>query len=285
MRIPGLFAALFPLALASCASIGPARDATMSAGSRYVALGSSFAAGAGIGPLQPDSPERCGRTTNNYASLLAQELRLDLDDRSCGGATTAHLLGPWDELAPQLDAVGANTRLVTITVGGNDLNYVGLLFMAGCDPATGLRFGDRAIPCQTLQEPPAEKYAAVETALRELVARVRRQAPGARIVFVQYVTLVPQQPCARAKISGQSASLAAGVGLRLAEITARVARQAGADVLAADVLSREHTPCDADPWSIGLPADHNASQGAPWHPNAAGHRAIARHLADMLGRG
>lgn len=49
---------------------------------------------------------------------------LNLVDVSCGGATTAHILGAWSELAPQIDAVTSDTKLVTVTIGGNDLNYV-----------------------------------------------------------------------------------------------------------------------------------------------------------------
>src|SRR5690606_10476488 len=101
-------------------------------GMEYVALGSSYAAGAGIGPLQAGSPDRCQRTTNNYASLLAKRLGLQLTDVSCGGAKTEHLLGPWNELPAQLDAVTGTTRLVTVTVGGNDIDYMGVLFGGSC---------------------------------------------------------------------------------------------------------------------------------------------------------
>ena len=43
----------------------------------------------------------------------------------------AHVLAPWNELPAQIDAVTPDTRLVTITIGGNDLNYIGNLFMVG----------------------------------------------------------------------------------------------------------------------------------------------------------
>ena len=95
-------------------------------------MGSSYAAGAGMGPLQQGSPERCLRTTNNYPSLLAKRLSLRLTDVSCGGATTTHLLSAWNELPAQLDAVTDATRLVTVTIGGNDINYMGALFGGSC---------------------------------------------------------------------------------------------------------------------------------------------------------
>jgi hypothetical protein len=50
------------------------------AGSRYVAMGSSFAAGPGLPSRVPGSPRRVGRATGNYAHLVARELGLDLHD-------------------------------------------------------------------------------------------------------------------------------------------------------------------------------------------------------------
>jgi hypothetical protein len=52
----------------------------LSTGSRYVAMGSSFAAGPGIGRRVPGSPRAAGRSTGNYAHLVALRLGLDLDN-------------------------------------------------------------------------------------------------------------------------------------------------------------------------------------------------------------
>jgi hypothetical protein len=40
------------------------------AGSGYVAMGSSFAAGPGISPRAAASPRRAGRSSGNYAHLV-----------------------------------------------------------------------------------------------------------------------------------------------------------------------------------------------------------------------
>jgi hypothetical protein len=64
------------------------------AGSRYVAMGGSFAAGPGLPSRVPGSPRRAGRPTGNYAHLVASELGLDLHDVTFSGATTSDLLGP-----------------------------------------------------------------------------------------------------------------------------------------------------------------------------------------------
>lgn len=277
-----LAALLATAALAGCATLGgnpPLRD-----GDRYVAMGSSFAAGAGIGPLKENTPQRCGRTTNNYATLLAARLGLALDDQSCGGATTAHVLGPWKELAPQVDALTPDTRLVTLTIGGNDLNYVGNLYMSACAPGKPMKVQGHSLPCTGPVLPGEADYARVEQGLRQIAQEVRQRAPRARLVFVQYVTLVPESPCPVADLPAERAAPMRELGRRLAEITARVAAENKALVLPADSLSQGHSPCDVEPWANGLPADRASTQGAPWHPNAAGHAAIAEALAALLGR-
>src|ERR1700728_4596927 len=100
-------------------------------GSRYVAMGSSFAAGPGLPTRVPGSPRRAGRSTGNYAHLLARALGLDLHDVTFSGVTTGDLLSPSATGQPaQLDAVTPDTALVTITAGGNDVGYVGRLTLA-----------------------------------------------------------------------------------------------------------------------------------------------------------
>lgn len=267
------------LALTACTTT-QAGQAALAPGSRYVALGSSFAAGAGIGPTKPGTPERCQRTAINYATLLAQRLNLTLDDQTCGGATTAHILGPWNELPPQAEAITPDTRLVTVTIGGNDLRYVAGLMGSSCRAGAPVMAG----PCWPTPIPTEDDYAKAETGLRQVAQMVAARAPRARLVFVQYVTLVPDQPCAAAMLVPADAAISRGIGERLAAITARVARESGALVLPADALSRDHTPCSAVPWSHGMSAGYDRTQGAPWHPNAAGHAAIANALAERLDR-
>src|ERR1700722_12018912 len=101
------------------------RMPSVPAGSRYVAMGSSFGAGPGLTPRAPGSPRRAGRSAGNYAHLVAGALGLDLRDVTYSGATTSALLQSSAAGQPaQLDAVTPDTRLVTITAGGNDVGYL-----------------------------------------------------------------------------------------------------------------------------------------------------------------
>lgn len=276
MKIIGLAIAAVSVML----PVGVALSKPIPKNAQYVAMGSSFAAGAGFGTQKPGTPNRCGRSDQNYASLLAAKLNLILDDQTCNGATTTHLLGPWNEIAAQLDAVGPDTRLVTATIGGNDLNYAAYLLATACGADNMVAIGGRTIPCPPHSVPTEADYAALESRMREVVRRVKAKAPQARFIYVQYVTLVPRRPCSSAPIPPEKAAVAREIGRRLAAITVRAARLEGGEVLDADRLSRRHTACDAEPWSVG--AKEVPGQGALWHPSRLAHAEIAAALAQRL---
>lgn len=265
------------LALAGCATATTQPALTIGPGARYVSLGSSYAAGAGIGPLVVGTPQRCGRTENNYAHLLAVRMQLNLIDASCGGATTAHVLGPWNELPPQLDAVTADTRLVTITIGGNDLNYVRNLMIGTCGRVPGM-VPPAGRTCPSPAWPSEAEYNALGQQLREIAREVRRRAPQAQLVFVDYVRILPDVgACETLPLDGALMAAAREAFSRMAEITARSAAAEGAMLLPAGELSRGHDACSMEPWSTGYPG-----KPAAWHPTAAGHAGIAAALAERL---
>ncbi len=278
-------AAVLTLCLVGCAQMeGVGRAIPQKAA--YVSMGSSFAAGANIGPLQAGSPERCGRTTNNYASILSARMGLTLTDVGCGGAKSEHILGTWNELPPQIDALTPDTRLVTITIGGNDVNYVGWLFASSCRQGIPLNRGPATQSGQCPSGPPPgdELFAKLGANLRTITSEIRRRAPNATIIFVQYVTLVSDSACPLEAVSPEDAAVAKGIGKRLSAVTNAAALNSGALVLNADELSTAHTPCSTQPWANGMHIGYDTKNGAPWHPNAAGHAAIADGLADLLTR-
>lgn len=274
-------AALLLIASAACAPLPKAASIPLPAGGRYVAMGSSFASGPLLGPLKPGSPPRCARTVSNYPALLAQRLGLTLVDVSCGGARTQHILGPWNELPAQIESVTADTRLVTLSIGGNDLGYVTGLIAASCRAGAPFRPG----PCAAKVTPTEEDFAKLESNLQEIVRQVTARAPTAKLVLVQNLTLVPPASCAAVTIDPADAEASRAIGLRIAEITAKVARATKTTLLSSDLLSRQHTACSPAPWTVGMSPGYDGSKGAPWHPTAAGMRAVADALAAELGAG
>lgn len=255
-------------------------------GERYVAMGSSFSAGPGLRPAKPGPHPRCGQSQNNYPTLLAERFGLNLTDRTCSGAMTTNILGPWKEIAPQIEAVTPQTRLVTITIGGNDLNYIGNLFSATCHYRNANRTpGSKPRTCNAVRTPQNVDYARVEMQMNEIIRRVRSQAPRARIVLVQYLTPLPPagQLCEATPVSPEHAAIVRTIGKRLGEITDKVARERGVLVVEMNIASKGHTPCDGEnAWMIGSPAGYDGSLGLQWHLNLAGMRATAQDISWWL---
>jgi len=107
------------LALAVTATL-PAQAGAFSAqadDTTYVALGDSFSAGTGTRASTGD----CYRSPYGYPALIAGAQGLDLDYQACSGATTA------DVLNNQVGALTAETDLVTMTIGGNDLGFADVI--------------------------------------------------------------------------------------------------------------------------------------------------------------
>jgi lysophospholipase L1-like esterase len=250
--------------------------------SPYVALGSSFAAGLGLGSREPGSPFVCQRSINGYPQQLARMAKFVLTEMSCSGATIGHVLrGGQMFLGPQIEAVGPDTQLVTITAGGNDIGYVGDLTAMAYRRKGGLaglmvgRFWKGAKPVG--ERDSARLQADMEATLRE----IRRRAPAARIVVVTYPEILPDAgTCPQIGIDDGQAALMQSVARRLVEVTRAAANAAGATVVDMAVLSKGHDACAALPWVNGsAPAN-----GAPFHPTLAGATATAEQIMMGLGK-
>jgi lysophospholipase L1-like esterase len=252
--------------------------------SRYVALGSSMAAGPGIRPSAAGAPFGSGRSARNYAHLFAERLNLDLVDVTFSGATTAHVLVDRQRSAqPQIQALDGTEELVTVTIGGNDVGYVPLL-MAASLPAVVRRLPPFAAGFRELLDPDARGKAldGIGAALHAVGAAVRQRSPRARVVFVDYLTLLPPDGEAATPLSVEHANLGRVVARRLADATAEAARGTGCELVRAGQASRNHHGWSADPWAVaaGLPLPWRP---APFHPNAAGMRAVAGLILEQIG--
>jgi lysophospholipase L1-like esterase len=250
---------------------------------RYVAMGSSFAAGPGISTSADQPPTRCNRSVDNYAHQLARKRDLQLVDVSCGGATTANILGPWDALPPQLDAITRDTLLVTVTIGGNDIGYIGCLI------AASMTYGKDHVATEGWRCPIAANtsetaWQQLATSMRAIAAQVKQRAPAARLIFVDYPVVLPEQGvCLPTPLSTEQADVMRATAKRLAEVTAAVAHESHSELFAASMLSKGHDACAEVPWMNGFPRSNEKLIGAPYHPNIAGMTAIANALDEMLG--
>lgn len=247
---------------------------------QYVAMGSSFAAGIGLGPRAPGSPIACMRTVNGYPSQLAALIKLPLVDVSCSGATTAHILSGGQLFQrPQLNAVKPGTKLVTITSGGNDVGYVGGLSFEAAQ--NGSSFSNRLARLFLKQPAPRGPgdFEKVRRDLAEAVGQVRQRARAATVVLVTYPTILPPDgTCPRLNISEDQARRSYQIGEFLADATRAAANDSGALLVDMHRLGADHHACSATPWTNGW----KDIQGTPFHPTLLGARETARAIAAAL---
>jgi len=246
---------------------------TLPSGASYVAMGSSFAAGLGI----LDQLGACGRSDHNYPHLVAAALDLKLTDVSCSGATTDHILDTSQNGAPpQIEAVTADTALVTVTIGGNDIRFTASTFACTRQPAD-------AHCAANLDQ------AAIDDAVSQLPARlaatfdaIEARAPQAVIVLVTYPRVFPDDAvsCSELELSADDTAYLAALGQRLEDTSVSVAASRGIPIADAYVLGNEHGPCaPAERWVNGASVGQS---GAPFHPTAEGHIAMSELVLAAL---
>jgi len=245
-------------------------------GLNYVAMGSSFAAGPGIPPVQTSpGASACSRSVNNYPSIVARDLGANLTDVTCSGATTANVLTTSQAgLPPQVEAVGPDTRTVTVTIGGNDVNYLGSINVYSCQTSGGTNCG--SVDRNKIEQ----AFTELQGRIANVVNAVHQRAPQAHVYLVSYFTILPDAGvCPNVPLTDEQASYERSIASRLAGATAAAASSTGATLVDLAGASRGHDACSASPWveSYRPPAGR-----ATYHPNEAGMRAAADLVESAL---
>jgi len=236
------------------ASTLPATAALPTSVDQYVALGDSFAAGQGAGPYL----NACRQSNNGYPALLGAVTGVNLlRNATCSGATTVNVN------ATQLSSLNRETTLVTLTVGGNDLNAVRV---AGT--CIALPFACKASVNAALNRLPA-----LAVSLTNTYARIAAAAPNAQILVTGYPLLF-KTPVN--DFFDSITTLNAGMTALNATIQGAVG-MAGTNFHFVDVASAfaGHGIGSADPWIRSGGAD-------ALHPNAAGYIAYKNALQAVL---
>jgi lysophospholipase L1-like esterase len=254
---------------------------------RYVALGDSYSSGTGAPPY---SDARCRRSPVTYSNLLAGvavgDLRLDRPvNAACHGAVTDDLYSSQVPGVPaQLDAVRANTRLVTLTMGGNDLGFSTTL--GRCTLTDCARSG----PLVTAQQL-TETRVKLTAAYRQIRSEMHNEG---RVKVLSYPAVLPNpddpgdpQPT-RKRCPGVTGNLSAAELRLIYGATARVDKMIRDAVIATGdprisyvnglELLRGHRVCSSARWTNGFTSPLSDS----FHPNAAGYRAMASQLRRVL---
>jgi lysophospholipase L1-like esterase len=261
---------------------------TVSAPKHYVALGDSYASGPGI-PVQRADPVGCKRSTSNYPTRLAAVLRIrDYTDMSCGGARTGNMTAPQPvrlgSNPPQFDALRPDTDLVTLTIGGNDIDigdlWASCARLGATDPP-----GD---PCKRQAttggtDRYAQRIAAAAPKVARVLEGIRARSPHARVLLVGYLRLLAAAlgcylvvPIARGDVAYLDT-----VERRLTAMLADQASHHGAVFVDSYAGSLGHDACQlpAAKWVEGTSP---ISPAAPLHPNATGMQAVANLTLDTL---
>jgi lysophospholipase L1-like esterase len=229
----------------------------------YVALGSSFAAGPGIPPVDD---QYCARSTDDYPHQVAAALHLTLVDVTCSAATTADFTQPQGPKPPQLDAITADTGLVTINMGGNDIGFSGSSLSCSSKAAAQQ-------PCQ-LPTPDVtdQKAAAMTAALVSAIHQVQQKAPKAQIYVVSYLDVYPDpgRSCPPDNlISDADSATIQHMGVVLNDATRAAAVQAHVPFVDAYAASKGHDICSGkDQRDVEGAKVENT--GYNYHPNPAG---------------
>lgn len=251
----------------------------------YVALGSSFGAGPGVGSPAADSPTLCWRSAANYAHELARMRNLKLIDATCSGSTAEQALhGGQYFQPPQVDSVGPHTRLVTITTGGNDVFYLPNMFGWSCaNKSGGTPVAWRPLVCKTTSvEQEQQAFAALPATFDRLIATARQRAPSADIVVVDYITVLPSTGACPDRVPFTPAEFdrARAAAGRLKALTAAVAARNNVTLIKASELTAEHDVCSERPWVFGYtyPATPLNFGPIPYHPTAEAMSRVAAAL-------
>ncbi len=216
----------------------------------YDALGDSYASGYGVPPY-----EACGRSQSAYAVQLDGRMQIDLDDFvACAGATTTSLVA-----GGQLKALDANTDLVTISVGGNDIRWSSAV--VACLGGTDTQCADG------LAVTSGRVTTVLPGLLDSVYSQVSARAPAAHVVVTGYPRLFsPASGPFLAASSSEQEALNDGAD-RLNEVLAEAAAEHGFQFV--DVTKRfsGHGVNAPDAWLLG-PFDAGA-----FHPDTDGYKA------------
>jgi lysophospholipase L1-like esterase len=252
----------------------------------WAGLGDSYAAGPLI-PNQQLNPLGCLRSDHNFAHLAAASLGRSLADVSCSGAktddmTAAQDVTPGPANPPQFNALTADTQIVTLQVGGNDIGFTSIL--QNC--ATANPF---AHPCRDKyvvngRDTLADRIAATAPKIAAVLQGIHARSPGARVFVVNYAAILPETGSGcwpQVPIAFTDVPYLRSVEKNLNAMLAQQAAANGARIVDDYTASIGRDACKSAStrWVEPLVPGNAA---APFHPNARGEAGIAAVVASAV---
>ena len=263
----------------------PASQATTPV--RYVALGDSYSAASGVLPPDPAAQPNCIRSTANYPHLIAAATGAALTDVTCGGADTSDYFTPqYDNVPAQLDAVTADTELITMTIGGNDSGvFINSIVQCGIAGASTLGQGS---PCKDRYGSSFEDTVRNTTypSLVNALDAVTAAAPDAEVAILSYPWILPTSGGCFDKmpVAEGDVPYLRSLQTTLNDAVRRAAEATGATYVDLNEVSEGHDACQP----LGVRWIEPVLQGTNpviVHPNALGEQEMADQAMSVLGLG
>lgn len=274
-------------AAATLAVLGGMVPATAQAASvSYVGLGDSYASGPVI-PNQVDTS--CTRSDHNYASLLnAAEGFTAFTDLSCGGATTADMTQAQSgtDNPAQFTGLKPDTRLVTLSISGNDVGFANIVLNCASMGATH----PNGTPCTDYYnaggtDQIAQSIGNTAPKVAATLQGIHQRSPQARVLVVGYLDILPQT----GSCYGPNNTIAPGdypyLNAKEQQLNQMLATQAGGNAATyVDTFNPSigHDLCQqpGTRWIEGL---FPTSPAAQVHPNELGMQADTTQIEHALG--
>jgi lysophospholipase L1-like esterase len=269
---------------------------------RWAALGDSYSAGTGSSSyLGSPNPPACLRSVQTYSYRVGggslpvgdrgERIALDQPNlKACDGAKTNDMYFTQNDRGAetrQLNYVTNRTRLVTLTIGGNNLEFAPTLrrcVLSDCSGAPLI---------------PADRATALQDTLVQLYGDIRRQMrPGGRLVVLNYPMVLPNPrdaadpqpsftrcPLVNSQLTTAERNRIYEAAAQLSNIIeGAIARLGDPSVSFVDVLDAfsGHRICSDSPWANGVDLVDRAET---FHPNDGGYQQMAGALIRQAGIG
>jgi lysophospholipase L1-like esterase len=250
---------------------------------RYVAMGDSYSSASGVLPPDPMGVS-CTRSLVNYPHDIAAATSAQLTDVTCGAAETKDFFESQQPgVAPQVDAVQADTQLVTMTIGGNDSGvFIDSIVECG---AAGLSTAGQGSPCKDKYGSSFEDTIRSTTypALVKALQAVRAKAPHAKVAILGYPWILPPTVGCFDKMTVAEGDVPylRSEQATLNDAVKRAAAATGAKYVDMSIVSEGHDACQP----IGTRWIEPVLQGTNpviVHPNALGEQQMAAQTMATL---
>ena len=281
--------ALGPLATVA-AQGSPIKTGARSLTGPFVALGDSFAAGDLI-PVSPSgAPAGCLRSSHDYGADAAAALRLTYVDATCTGASTKDMTAPQHVTlgthAPQFSYLAASDSVVTLTIGGDDIGFNGILRTCAKLSLPDL-IGD---PCRRHYTAGGTdlllaKVNAVAPLVAAVLQGIHARAPAARVLLVGYPDILPNTGYGcfpMVPLATGDVAYLRGLEIRLNQVLAGVAAANGATFVDTYTATIGHDACRS-PGVKDVEGLIVTSPAYPFHPNRRGEQVMANQVLAALG--